>query len=245
MGALGRVIFLTMAICLAGCTSSVETSALQAALQSGRFVAVGDQVPEYRIGPGDELAVVLPYNPELNYDGPVGPDGRFTMPVVGTVQVAGRTVPEAEAGINKALSDRRVVAAAQSSVSIRRYSQVVYVTGEVKLPGAISLKGPMDPLQAIAVAGGLLDTARSEQVVVIRRGADGRPLLRVVDIADFVQRGGAQQSVALEPQDTIFVPKSSIAEVDLWIDQYINKTLPFNRSLSYTINENATTTVSP
>jgi protein involved in polysaccharide export with SLBB domain len=220
-----------------GCTASVAPEHNH----PERFPSMAAAAPEYRIAPGDDLSVVMPYNPELNYEGPVGPDGRFTMPVVGTVSVGGLSVPEAGTAIDAALFEHNVVRAAHSSVSIRHYAQVVYVGGEVKLPGAVPLRNKMDPLQAIAVAGGMLDTARSEQVVLIRPGADGKPILRTVDLDALVHTGDPAQAVALQPQDTIFVPKSSIAEVDQWIDQYINRTLPFNRSVNYTINQNAGT----
>ncbi len=209
------------------------------------FAAPAEGEALYRIGTGDELSVLLPYNAELNYQGPVGPDGRFTMPIGGAIPAAGKTVAEMEAAITKALHDRHIVEAAAASVTIRRFAQVVYVGGEVKLPGSIPLRNKMNPLQAISIAGGLLDTARSEQVVLIRQGPDGRPILRTVDIDAYVHTGDLAQTVALQPQDTIFVPKSSIAEVDQWIDQYINKTLPFNRSLNYTINDNPGSTVTP
>jgi len=176
--------------------------------------------------------------PELNYEGPVGPDSRFTMPVAGTIVTLGKTVPEVEAAISSALEARHIAAGAAVSVSIRRYAQVIYVGGEVRTPGAIPLQSRMDPLQAITMAGGLLDTARSSEVVIIRRGADGQPELRVVDINAYIKSGASAEAPPLRAQDTIFVPKSSIAEVDLWIDQYINKTLPFNRGLSYTFNSN-------
>ncbi|MDR3439118.1 polysaccharide biosynthesis/export family protein [Telmatospirillum sp.] len=225
-----------------GCTPSVAPEHNQ----PERFPSMSAAAPEYRIAPGDELSVVMPFNPELNYEGPVGPDGRFTMPVVGTVPVGGLSVPEAGEAIDSALVDHKIARAAHSSVSIRHYAQVVYVGGEVKLPGAVPLRNRMDPLQAIAVAGGLLDTARSEQVVLIRPGADGKPLLRTVDLDALIHTGDPTQAVALQPQDTIFVPRSSIAEVDQWIDQYINRTLPFNRSVNYTINQNAgTNTTTP
>lgn len=219
---------------LAGCSPSVAPDHDH----PEHFASMNATAPEYRIGPGDNLSVVMPYNPELNYEGPVGPDGRFTMPVVGTVLVGDLTVSEAGVAIDAALAEHKVVRAAHSSVSIRGYAQVVYVGGEVKLPGAIPLRNKMDPLQAISVAGGLLDTARSEQVVLIRPAADGKPMLRTIDLDALIHTGDPGQAVALQPRDTIFVPKSSVAEVDQWIDQYINRTLPFSRSLNYTINQN-------
>ncbi|CCG42672.1 polysaccharide biosynthesis/export family protein [Magnetospirillum molischianum] len=218
---------------LTGCSSGREQSPAAAG-----FRLIGDAVPAYQVGAGDSLSIVLPYNPELNFEAPVGPDGRFTMPVVGSILAEGRTVPEIEADIDRALVERRIARNAQPSVSIRNYAPVVYVSGEVKQPGVIPLRGRMDPLQAISVAGGLLETARNEEVVVIRPGPDGRPLLRLVNLEALTDKGDPTQAVALQPQDTVFVPKSSIAVLDQWIDQYINKTLPFNRGVNYTINKN-------
>jgi polysaccharide biosynthesis/export protein PslD len=223
---------------LMACAPAVDP----AAERPDSFPVQTETLPPYRIGPGDDLSVVMPYNPELNYEGPVGPDGRFTMPVAGTVLVAGKTVPEAENSIAKALADRHVVAAADPSVSIRHYTQQVYVGGEVKLPGAVALQSKMNPLQAITVAGGMLDTARSNQVVLIRQGPDGRPIIRSLDMDSFVHKGDPSQNIALEPRDIVFVPKSSIAEVDQWVDQYINKVLPFNRNVGYTYSNNISNT---
>lgn len=205
------------------------------------FATVQAEPPEYVIGAGDDLSVVMPYNPELNYEGFVGPDGRFTLPIAGTVKVAGLTVGQAGEAIDGALAKVRVVRAAASSVSIRSYASVIYVGGEVKLPGSIPLRQSMDPLQAILAAGGLQNTAHSEEVVLIRVGADGRPLLRTINIRALIEKGDATQAVALQPRDTIFVPKSTIAEVDLWVDQHLNQAVPFNKSVSYSYNQNPVT----
>ena len=216
------------------------------------FDSMTDAPPPYIVGPGDDLSVVLPFNPELNYEGPVGPDSTFTMPVAGTISTAGLTSSQIEEAISQALTDRKIARKPPVSISIRRYAQVIYVGGEVKNPGVLPLQNKMDPLQAVLAAGGALDTARTHSVVIIRRGADGQPVLRVVDLVKLIHTGDKTQAVALRPQDTIFVPKTAIAEVDDWIDQYINKTLPFQRGFSYTINNNTnpnpgagTTTTTP
>ncbi|MEO0034939.1 MAG: hypothetical protein RLZZ501_962, partial [Pseudomonadota bacterium] len=218
---------------LAGCGPTRVTSP-----EATGFRLIGEPLPAYRIGPGDTLAVVLPYNPELNFEAQVGPDGRFTLPVIGGIDVGGRTVAEIEAAIDRVLLERRIARDAQPSVSVRHYAPVIYVGGEVKNPGAVPLRDRMDPLQAVSVAGGILETGRGDEVVLIRPGPDGRPLVRLVNLEALVDKGDRTQAVALEAQDTVFVPKSSIAELDQWIDQYINKTIPFNRGVSYTINKN-------
>jgi len=217
---------------LAACDSEADLPRLAA------FPLMSAEQAPYLIGPGDDLSVVLPFNPELNYEGPVGPDGNFTMPVAGTVSTIGRSSTQVEDAISQALTDRKIARKPSVSISVRRYAQVIYVGGEVKNPGALPLQNRMDPLQAVTAAGGMLETARTGSVVIIRRAPDGRPMLRVVNLDDLIRTGDRTQAVALQPQDTIFVPKSTIAEVDLWVDQYINKTLPFQRGFSYTINNN-------
>src|SRR5579859_54858 len=206
--------------------------------QTDAFDSMTEAPPPYIIGPGDDLSVVFPFNAELNYEGPVGPDGSFTLPVAGTVATTGRTSAQVEEAISQALTDRKIARKPSVSISIRRYAQVIYVGGEVKNPGVIPLQNKMDPLQAVLAAGGALDSARTHSVVIVRRGPDGKTLLRVVDLDELIHTGDKTQAVALRPQDTIFVPKTTIAEVDLWIDEYINKALPFQRGFSYTINNN-------
>lgn len=207
--------------------------------QIDAFDSMSESPPPYIIGPGDDLSVVFPFNPELNYEGPVGPDQNFTVPVAGTISTSGRTTQDVEAAIAKALTDRKIARNPSVSISIRRYAQVIYVGGEVKNPGVFPLQNRMDPLQAIFAAGGSLDTARTGSVVIIRRGPEGQIVLRVVDLGALIHTADRSQAVALRPQDTIFVPRSNIAEVDLWVDQFINKTLPFQRGFSYTINQNS------
>lgn len=199
--------------------------------------------PEYRIGAGDDLSVTFPYNAELNHDGPVGPDGRFTMPEVGNILLAHATISEATATIATALRRSGIVENARPSLTIRQYGASVFVGGEVRLPGAVRLTGGMDALQAVIVAGGLLDTARSKKVVVIRRDANGVPVQHYIDLRSYVRHGAVAGAEPLLSQDIVFVPKSSIAEANVWVDQYINKLLPFSRGLNYSVGNGAVNTV--
>ncbi len=201
-------------------------------------------MPEYRIGPGDELAVTFPFNAELNHDGPVGPDGRFSLPLAGSLDLAGKTVPEASALISKVLRESGVVEDARASITIRRYGANVYIGGEVRLPGLVSLSPGMDAMQAVIAAGGLLDTAKTRKVAIIRRATDGHALVSYVNLRDYMHGAASAKIPPLQPRDVVFVPKSSIAEVDLWVDQYLNKSLPFGKNLNYSFGTQTTTTVS-
>ncbi|MES3152086.1 polysaccharide biosynthesis/export family protein [Sphingomonas faeni] len=205
--------------------------------------SVAAVAPEYRISPGDELSVTFPYNAELNHDGPVGPDGRFTLPQVGNIVLANATVDEATGTISAALRRLGIVENARPSLTIRQYGASVFVGGEVRNPGAVRLASGMDPLQAVIAAGGLLDTAKSKRIVIIRRGADGTPILRYVNLRDYLRHGVGTGIEPLHAQEVVFVPKSSIAEANVWVDQYINRLLPFSRSLNYSIGNGTVNTV--
>lgn len=198
---------------------------------------------EYVIGPGDELSVTFPNNGELNHDGPVGPDGRFPIPFLGNVPLAGDTITQAASFLSNALRDGGIVAHANPNITIRRYGTSVFVGGQVRTPGVVPLAAGMDVFQAIIAAGGLTDSARTGRVAIIRRTPDNRSRIIFYSVKPFT-KGIANASIAmLEPRDVIFVPRSKIAEVDMWVDNYINKTLPFNRGFSYNYGNYPVTTV--
>jgi len=198
---------------------------------------------EYRIGPGDELAISFPNNAELNHTGPVGPDGRVPLPLLGNLLIAGDTPTQAASMIANALRDGGIAANAVPDITIVRYGTTVYVGGQVKLPGAIPLASGMDVLQAIIAAGGMTDSARTGQVAVIRRTADNHANVMYFSVKDY-RKGKSDGVIAtLQPRDVIFVPRSKIAEVDLWVDNYINKTIPFSRGFSYSYGNYPVTTV--
>jgi len=216
----------------------------QGAPATNRTATATPHLEDYRIGPGDDLSVVFPFNAELNHEGPVGPDGRFSLPLAGSLELAGQTVPQAAAMISKVLHDSGVVDDARTSITILHYGANVYIGGEVRLPGLITLSPGMDPMQAVIAAGGLLDTAKTKKIAIIRRAADGHAIVSYVDLRGYMHGVASTKIPPLQPRDVIFVPKSSIAEADRWVDQYLNKLVPFGKNLNYGFGTSTTTTVS-
>ncbi|MEZ2345493.1 polysaccharide biosynthesis/export family protein [Terriglobus sp. RCC_193] len=198
---------------------------------------------EYRLAPGDELSINFPNNAELNHVGPVGPDGRVPIPLLGNVLLAGDTSTQAASVIANALRDAGIAANAVPDITIVRYGTTVYVGGQVKSPGAIQLASGMDVLQAIIAAGGMMDTARTGQVAIIRRTSDNHANVFYVSVKDYTKGRPNAAIATLEPRDVVFVPRSKITEVDMWVDEYINKTIPFSRSLGYSFGNYPVTTV--
>ena len=97
----------------------------------------------------------------------------------------------------------------------------------------LALQGPTDVLQGVLMAGGFLNTARSGEVVVIRRRPDHVPMVRTVNVRRFAGSADPRDDVLLQASDVIFVPKNDIAEFDLFVDQYLNQALPFSKSFNY------------
>jgi hypothetical protein len=69
-------------------------------------------------------------------------------------------------------------------------------------------------------------------------------MLRLVDARGFLE-GRAVDNPRVFPGDILYVPRTHIAELDLWIDQFINRVVPFQRTFDYTLTHGSTTTTTP
>jgi len=206
-------------------------------LNANRFETWQDTPENYQLRPGDVIEIKLTYDPELSDRVLVGPDGRIALTLIGVAKAEGKTVDE----LAKELTERysKELRNPDVVVILREYAQrTILVGGEVAQPGVHPLVGHSGVLEGILMAGGLKDTADAQEVALIRRGPDHRPMLKVVDLKSILTGAPDATDVPLHADDVIFVPKSNIAEVDLWIDQYVTQVLPFQRSFSYTINKN-------
>lgn len=189
---------------------------------------------EYRILAGDQLEVKFYYHPEFNEQVTVRPDGRIILQLANELVVEGLTPNELTAILKKNYAadlDRPEIA-----VIVRGFSaQRVYVDGEVTRPGIVVLTGSMTLLQAISQAGGLKDTARREEIVIMRRGGgDSKLVTTMVDLNKVLDGTDPSQDLTLNPFDVVYVPKSSVANMNLWIDQYLRKNIPIPFSMGYT-----------
>jgi hypothetical protein len=84
------------------------------------------------------------------------------------------------------------------------------------------------------MAGGFLDTAKRRDVIVIRRGPGGRPLMKVVDLRAATFDPAHTDAVPLRRFDVIYVPKTDIANADLFVQQYVRDLVPV--SFSYALS---------
>ncbi len=197
----------------------------------------------YRIQVGDVLGIRLMLNPELNEEVTVRPDGHISTTVVSDELAYGRTIPELTASLvrdySKDLRNPRLTVVMRSFAPTR-----TYVAGEVNNPGEFITVGPNLTLsQAIARAGGLKAmTGDEHRVFIIRRGPNDVPQFLSVRFQDVMWGHDATADVRLAPYDVVFVPRSGIAEVYLFFNQYLLQFVPVSWGFSYLVNPGAGTT---
>lgn len=186
-----------------------------------------DAEPEYVLYPNDEIEVAIPTAPELTRTLKVGPDGRISLPLIGQVMAADRTLAELEQDVSAGYASQLVRPIVE--ITLRQAGPIrVWVDGEVRTPGVYEMVGDIDAYQAVIQAGGFLPTARTQEVALIRRGPGGRPMMRVVDLRP---RRGLR--VAVRRGDVIYVPRSTLGELANFFTQ-IRNALPIG--FNYTIN---------
>jgi polysaccharide export outer membrane protein len=193
-----------------------------------------DDEPAYRFYPGDEIEVTVLSAPELNRSATVGPDGRIALPLIGSVMAADRSVEDLQATISAAYASQLL--RPQVSVAVRTAGPLrVFVGGEVDRPGVIEMPGDIDALRAILMAGGFKTTARRNQVVIIRRGRDNRPMMRVVDLTRIFSDPAHTDLVPLRRFDIVYVPRTRVAEAGLFIQQWFRDLSPIQFGFNYAI----------
>lgn len=182
-----------------------------------------DYEPDYRFYPGDELEVAVPSAPELTKTVIVQPDGRITLPLIGPVMAADRTIGQLQTSISQAYSTQLL--RPQVDVTAKAAPLKVFVGGEVGNPGVIDLSGDADALRAVIQAGDFRSTADRSGVFIIRRGPDGRGMVRRADLLRGLSEAEADL-VPLRRYDIIYVPRSGVAEANLHMQQYFRDMLP-------------------
>jgi polysaccharide export outer membrane protein len=181
----------------------------------------------YRIQFGDTLQVRFYRNPELNQDVIVRPDGYISLPFVDDVMAAGKTPTEVDDDLTRRF--RGELAVPDVTVIVSAYGgRRIYIGGEVRGEGVYDLAGGETLYQAIDKAGGFLDSAHRRQTILIRKDANGKPVGHSFNLREVEYGNTPELDVPLQPYDIVFVPKSKIANVGLFVDQYIRSVLPIS-----------------
>jgi polysaccharide export outer membrane protein len=180
---------------------------------------------DYVLEVGDVIEVKLYYSPELNERVTIRPDGKVSFQLVNEIKAAGLTPAELSAVLVEKYS--RLLRQPEVAVIVREFAgQKVFIGGEVVAPKVVRLNEGMTAVQAIMDAGGVKETAYLKEVVIVSRGPQGAPLATKVNLGRVVSGESPQNDVFLKPYDIVFVPKSRIAKINKFVEQYIRNLIP-------------------
>ena len=172
----------------------------------------GGRDAEYRVGPGDTLEVAVFEVDELGRSATISNDGRIRLPLIGPVEVGGKTPHEIESEISALYADG-YLRDPQVTVSVADFrSQPVSVLGAVREPGVYQLLGRRRLSEVLALAGGLSEEV-GDTVRITRTGEQAQREIQV-SVANMLSPHPApEDDPFIEPHDAIQIGKAGIVYV--------------------------------
>ena len=219
------ILILTLLVLVVACETVQTSQTAPPAVPAQPYAwAKPGPAPGVRLQSGDEIEIKFAFASQFDQKETVRPDGKVELQLVGEVVVQGKT----PAQLRDELMELYAVQLTHPQLAVivkGFYERQVYVGGEVKRPGPVPMPGEMTALEAIMDAGGFItETAEARNVIVIRN-VDGHMAGQAVDLEGALS-GAKMKPFYLEPHDVVYVPKTCIANIDLWIQQHVWKLIP-------------------
>lgn len=192
---------------LAACgTIEGPSETLPRGVAAYQTIPVANTASDYRIGALDAIDVVVFQEPDLSVKAAqVDASGSVSLPLVGKVAAAGKTVGELSSQIAQRLGEKYLVNPQVSVLVASSVSQKVIVQGAVAQPGVYDVKGRTTLLEALAMAKGETKIASMKEVAVFRT-VNGQRMGAVFDVASI--RRGLSQDPEILGNDVVVVAES-------------------------------------
>ncbi len=166
-------------------------------------VRSANTAPDYRLVPGDKLRIEVYRDAQLSQSLQVRPDGKITLPLIGDVPAEGRTSTELRDALVTSLKEYNTNPVV-TVIVVETVPAVFFVMGEVNSPGTFPIKGQVSAVQALAMAGGFKDFAKTKSIKILRKGKAGVQENVRFNYKDAAEGKGAP--LYMQPGDTIIVP---------------------------------------
>ena len=164
----------------------------------------------YLIKPGDKVNIKIFPDDQYIRGGQfeVTPEGNVTLPLIGKVTIAGKTINQASEDLSKII-DKDYIISPEVVIEILGYKLETFVIlGQVQKPGTFNMpSGPQNFtfLQAVSMAGGFSQVANIKKVKIIRQIDGQRKIIRI-NAESII--GGESEDIKIEPGDVIHVSES-------------------------------------
>ena len=171
--------------------------------------------PRYVIQQQDTLLLSFPLTPEFNQTVIVQPDGYINLQNAGSLHVQGLTIPELTDALKTAYSG--TLHAPIIDVDLKDFQKPFFtVTGQVGKPGQYDLRSEITVAEAIAVAGGLAPTAKT-QVLIYHRASDNWLEVKKLNLKEVLEGKNVNEDPIIKPGDMVFVPEKFITSFHKYV----------------------------
>jgi len=174
------------------------------AVMTQAAVTWGQALPGYNLQPGDHIEVSVYGEEDLERTLLIRPDGKFSLPLAGEINAAGRSVSDIQTELTSKLI--KFIPEAVVTVSVTGIEgNRVYVIGQVANPGTFVMNPALNVLQALSLAGGTTPFAALNDIIVVRGDGANQRTFRFP--YDDIKRGRAlEQNIQLVSGDVVIVP---------------------------------------
>ena len=170
----------------------------------------------YQIHSADVLELGFPFTPEFNQTVTVQPDGYITLRGVEGIRVEGQTLPEVTNALRAAYT--KVLHDPVINVELKDFEKPYFIVGgEVGRPGKFDLRGETSATEAVAIAGGLKDSAKHSQVLLFHRVPDGWMQVKKLDMKKMLKNADLNEDAYLQPGDFLYIPKNTMSKIAKFI----------------------------
>jgi polysaccharide export outer membrane protein len=196
---LAMVVLSALGLALSGCVTTRSVAPAQA--QS--------DMPDYLIGPGDSVNIIVWRNPEVSMTVPVRPDGKITTPLVEDLPASGKTSTELARDIEKALAKfiQQPVVTVIVTGFVGTYGEQIRVIGQAARPQALPYRRDMSLMDVLIAVGGVTEFASGNSASIIRN-VNGRMEKLPVRLNDLIKQGDISANVNMRPGDVLVIPES-------------------------------------
>jgi polysaccharide export outer membrane protein len=163
---------------------------------------------DYPLAAGDAIRIQVFQNPDLTIETRVSEGGSITYPLIGSVDIGGLSIAEAEKKIANALQKGGFLQKPQVNISVLQMrGNQVSVLGQVARPGRFPLETTNTRLSdMLANAGGA--TPAGDDVVIVTGTRNGQPFRRQIDIPSIFLANKTGDDIVLQGGDTIYVHRA-------------------------------------
>ena len=197
------------------CGMCLATQAQTASAQPPTLNAY-DPNPRYLLNPGDVIDVQYRYTPEYNQTVTLQPDGFVSLEIVGEVKMSGLNLEQARAILIRKASAR--LKDPEITLILKEFQKPYFVVaGEVVTPGKFEMREKITALQAVMLAGGFKESARSSQIVLFRQINSETAEVKLINFKDIKRTSALENDLPLEPGDMLLVPRNKLAKLERYL----------------------------